>query len=129
MDRRADTLLTAAQMIVGINGVALSIPGALASVAVINSTPQSINTLASAVQFNIDARAKDDETLARLEAALEKKCHEISQEAGVEIRVWDRFWNAKRTVFDERMVGFVRETATENGFGNRDIQSGAGHDS
>ncbi|EKM51079.1 uncharacterized protein PHACADRAFT_151612 [Phanerochaete carnosa HHB-10118-sp] len=129
MDRRADTLLTAAQMIVAINGIALSIPGSLASVAVINSTPQSINTLASVVQFNIDARAKDDETLARLEAALEKKCHEISKEAGVEIRTWDRFWNAKRTVFNERMVGFVRETATENGFGNRDIQSGAGHDS
>ena len=129
MDRRADTLLAAAHMIVGINGVALSIPGALASVAVISSTPQSINTLASSVQFNIDARARDDETLAKLEVELEKKCREISKETGVEIKVWDRFWNAKRTVFDERMVGFVKEAADENGFGNRDIQSGAGHDS
>ena len=49
MDKRADTLLAAAQMIVGVNAVALSIPGALASVAVINSTPQAINTLASSV--------------------------------------------------------------------------------
>ena len=65
----------------------------------------------------------------QIEAALEKKCREISGQSGVEIKVWDRFWNAKRTVFDERMVGFVRESANEGGFGNRDIQSGAGHDS
>ncbi|KAL5508550.1 hypothetical protein ACEPAH_6169 [Sanghuangporus vaninii] len=129
MDKRADTLLTAAKMIVAINSIALRTPGGFASVAVINSSPQSINTLASSVQFNIDVRAKDDETLASLESELEKACWEIADDASVEMRVWERFWNARRTVFDERCVGFVREAVQEAGLGWREIQSGAGHDS
>ena len=129
MDKRADTLLTAAKMIVKINEAALSLPGALASVAVINSSPQSVNTLASTVQFNIDARASSDALLAGLEVKLKEVCTAIAREADVKIEVWDRFWNAPQTIFNETMVQFVRESAEENGFAYRELQSGAGHDS
>lgn len=129
MDARADTLLAAAKMIVAINEAALSVPGSLASVAVINSTPQSINTLASRVQFNIDARARDDGVLAQLESRLKEVCEEVSAKTGVKIETWDRFWNSPRITFDERMVETVRASAKENGFKYLDLQSGAGHDS
>ena len=74
LDKRADTLLAAAHMITRTNAVAHSLPGTLASVAVINSSPQSINTLAGSVQFTIDARAGDDEKLEGLVKALQEAC-------------------------------------------------------
>ena len=129
MDARADTLLAAARMIVAINSAALSIPGALASVAVITSAPQSINTLASRVTFTIDARARDDATLATLEIALQKECAAVSQSSGVKIEKWDRFWNAPQTIFDETAVGAVRASVEDAGYAYSELQSGAGHDS
>ena len=68
MHLRADTLLVASKLIVAINKVTFlpQFKGkGLASVAVINSSPQSINTLAGQVQFNIDIRALDDESRSR----------------------------------------------------------------
>ena len=129
MDRRHDTLLTAAKMIVAINQAALDTPGGLASVAVINSTPQSINTLASHVQFNIDIRAIDDPLLAKLEEKVKAACEGIAAEMGVKIEVYDKFWTSPRTKFDEVCVDMVRQSATESGYSFREIQSGAGHDS
>lgn len=129
MDARADTLLAAARMIVAVNACALAIPNALASVAVITSTPQSINTLASRVQFSIDARARDDETLARLEASLHEECATVAESAGVVIEKWDRFWNSPQTIFGETAVGAVRASVEDAGFAYSELQSGAGHDS
>ncbi|KAI5122147.1 hypothetical protein M0805_000794 [Coniferiporia weirii] len=129
MNARADTLLTAAQMIVAINAIAVETPGGLASVAVINSTPQAINTLAAHVQFNIDVRARDDALLAVLGEEITVRCAEIATAAQVKIEVWDRFWTSPRTMFDATMVDMVRQSATGGGFGFEEIQSGAGHDS
>ena len=129
LDKRADTLLCAAHMITRINSVARSLPGTLASVAVIHSTPQSVNTLAGHVRFTIDARARNDEKLEGLVKALKELCTDEAGKAGVQIETWDRFWTARETKFDEKVVGFIRAAAEENGFGWKKIQSGAGHDS
>jgi len=129
MNLRADTLLCASQMIIKINEVALSIPGSLASVAVINSSPQSINTLSGHVQFNIDARAATDELLHELDAKLHEVCEEIANKAGVRLIKWDKFWSSPRTKFDDIAVNMVRQSAKESGFGFKELQSGAGHDS
>lgn len=129
LDKRADTLLAAANMIVRVNAIARSLPGTLASVAVINSSPQAINTLAGSVHFTIDARARDDHKLEALVTALEEACNEEGAKAGVKLEKWDRFWTAPETVFDEKIVSFVKAAADEYGYAWREIQSGAGHDS
>lgn len=129
LDARADTLLAAAHMIVRANAVARAHPGTLASVAVINSSPQAINTLAGTVHFTIDARARDDAKLETLVKALEEACRDEAAKAGVRLETWDRFWTAQETSFDEKIIGYVKEATEENGYGYRQIQSGAGHDS
>ncbi|KZT36324.1 putative N-carbamoyl-L-amino acid hydrolase [Sistotremastrum suecicum HHB10207 ss-3] len=129
MNSRADTLLCAAKMIVKVNEVAHTVPGALASVAVINSTPQAINTLAGRVQFNIDARAPSDERLAFLDEELERELRHVASQEGVKVEKWDKFWNSPRTVFDRTAVDAVRKSAKDSGFEYVEIQSGAGHDS
>ncbi|KDQ51720.1 hypothetical protein JAAARDRAFT_40963 [Jaapia argillacea MUCL 33604] len=144
MNMRADTLLCAAKMIQSINQQSLALPGARASVAVINSSPQSINTLSGRVQFNIGARASSDALLATLDVNLEKACKEVvedsvrldesimgkSGEGGVKMEVWEKIWECPKTVFDERAVSMVRESAREVEGGRfKDMVSGAGHDS
>ena len=97
MDMRRDTLLCASKMVVKINEIALGMPGTLASVAVINSTPQSINTLAGRVQFNVDLRAEDDDLLAQVEKRIEQACLAIAQADGVKLETWDKFWSSPKT--------------------------------
>ena len=127
LDKRADTLLCAAHMITRINSVAHSLPGTLASVAVIHSSPQAVNTLAGSARFTIDARARNDEKLEGLVKALKEACTYEAGKAGVQMEAWDRFWTAPETKFNEKVVSFVREAAEKNGYGWKEIQSGAGH--
>ena len=129
MNMRADTLLCAAQMIVKINEVALDTPGGLASVAVINSSPQSVNTLSGYVRFTIDVRAKDDALLASLDEKIKSTCEVIAEKTGVAIQTWDKFWSSPKTTFDINAVDMVRQSARDNNFGFVELQSGAGHDS
>ncbi|KZT26032.1 metallopeptidase [Neolentinus lepideus HHB14362 ss-1] len=130
MHMRADTLLCAAKMIQAINAQALSLPGSLASVAVINSTPQSINTLAGRVQFNIDARASSNELLVQLEERLEAACRDIASKDGVQIELWDRIWQCPKTAFDDTAVEMVRQSVRKVEGGKfKEMISGAGHDS
>ena len=131
MTMRGDTLLSAARMITAINTAALSTPNSVASVAVLNSTPQSINTLSGRVQFNIDVRAYDDDVLEEIEKKIKIACEEVAKLEGgaVRIETWDRFWTSKRVVFNEDAVAAVRKAAEGSGFGFREMQSGAGHDS
>lgn len=129
IDVRCDALLAAAQMIVAINNATIETPGGLATVAVINSSPQAINTIAGRVQFNIDARARSDDILAKLEKRIADVCKEIEAKSGVKIATWDRFWSSPMMKFDEKAVEMVRESAKESGFKFQELQSGAGHDS
>ena len=137
LNARADTLLAASRLIITVNETAHKVQrirpssNAVASVAVIYSSPQSVNTLAGSVQFTIDARAHDNESLELLCTELEKACHENEEvkKSGVKIEKWDRFWTAGETIFDPRCVQFVRESAADAGLGFREMQSGAGHDS
>jgi len=129
MKMRADTLLCFAKMTVRINEIALETPGALATVAVVNSTPQSVNTIAGLVQFSIDARAKDDTTLAVLDEKIRVACQQIAEHAGVAIKTWDRYLNCPETKFDPNAVGMVKQAVKGAGYASCELQSGAGHDS
>jgi metal-dependent amidase/aminoacylase/carboxypeptidase family protein len=122
-------LLCAAKMITKINECALSTPGSLASVAVINSGPHSINTLAGKVQFNIDARAKSDEILAELEEKIERECKKLAEQEGVQMAKWERIWKCPRVYFDEDVIECFRKSTAEVSGQVREMQSGAGHDS
>lgn len=128
---RGDTLLSAARMIVAINAATLATPGSVASVAVINSSPQAINTLAGRVQFNIDVRAKDNAVLKVIEDKIRLACEEVSklENGAVKIETFERFWTSEKIVFDEGAVAAVREAARSSGYNFRELQSGAGHDS
>ncbi|KAI1335044.1 putative N-carbamoyl-L-amino acid hydrolase [Xylariaceae sp. FL0016] len=131
MDRRSDALLGAAKMIVATNQAVtegeLAARGARATIAVINSGPQSINTIAGKVRLGLDVRAPMDEDVAAVEALCRQRFQEISEEAGLSVDV-DRFWTSPALHFDPTMVNCVRESARSIGC-EMELVSGAGHDS
>src|SRR5271170_3216565 len=113
MRSRKDTLLAAAKLILAANEIAMkSTSGSLASIAVINSRPQSINTLSGEVDMNLDLRHQSDEGVQELENEYKKEFEKISKETGVEM-VFENIWISPAVNFDPVAVGFVKEAAKE----------------
>ncbi|KAI0015905.1 putative N-carbamoyl-L-amino acid hydrolase [Xylariomycetidae sp. FL0641] len=130
MGRRSDALLGAANMIVETNRFVtegrLAEREARATIAVINSGPQSINTIAGKVRMGLDIRAPTDEDVATVEELCREKFEEISKDAGLTVSM-DCFWASPALKFDSTMVDCVRESAKSVGC-EMELVSGAGHD-
>jgi hydantoinase/carbamoylase family amidase len=131
MDRRSDALLGAAKMIVLANQIAttgdLATRGARATIAVINSSPQSINTIAGDVQMNLDVRSPYDEDVEEIERLCREGFGKIAAEDGLNL-VFETIWTSPAVNFDEVMKGCVRAAAKEIDC-SMELTSGAGHDS
>jgi hydantoinase/carbamoylase family amidase len=131
MDRRSDALLGCAKMIVEANRIAttgeLAKRGARATIAVINSSPQSINTVAGDVQMNLDVRSPFDEDVVEIERQCRENFEKISKEHGLTL-AFDTIWTSPAVNFNETMKQCVRSSALELGC-NMELTSGAGHDS
>ncbi|KAK7413254.1 hypothetical protein QQX98_007842 [Neonectria punicea] len=131
MDRRSDALLGAAKMIVEANRFVtsgeLATRGARATIAVINSGPQSINTIAGKVHLGLDIRAPVDADVENVEELCRVRFEEICKDHGLTM-VWDCFWTSPALHFDPTMVQCVRESASGIGC-QMELTSGAGHDS
>lgn len=131
MDRRSDALLGAAKMIVATNCFVtegeLAARGARATIAVINSGPQSINTIAGKVRMGLDIRAPADADVETVEDLCKARFVEICKEHGLTME-FDRFWSSPALHFDPTMVQCVRDSARSIGC-EMELVSGAGHDS
>lgn len=131
MDRRSDALLGAAKMIVATNSFVtqggLAERGARATISVIDSAPQSINTIAGKVHMGLDIRAPADADVAMVEDLCREKFAEICKEHGLTVKL-DCFWVSPALSFDPTMVQCVRDSARGLGCA-MELTSGAGHDS
>lgn len=131
MDRRSDTLLGAAKMIVATNEFvttgALAVRQARATVAVVNSLPQSINTIAGRVRLSLDVRAPQDADVEAVEQLCRARFAAIGAEFGLDVS-FDCFWVSPALHFDPVMVQCVRASAAAMGC-HMELVSGAGNDS
>ncbi len=128
MNRRHDALLAASKLVVEINKIALeNAPHAVTTVGMLDSSPNSRNTIPGHVFLTVDLRHPEDETLTAMAEALRARCREICESDGIEPKI-EEIWYSPPIVFNEDCVGAVRKAASEAGYGNMDIISGAGHD-
>ncbi|KIW00316.1 uncharacterized protein PV09_08203 [Verruconis gallopava] len=131
MDRRSDALLGAAKIIVETNKCVtegeIAARGGRATIAVINSSPQSINTIAGSVHLALDIRAPADSDVELIEQNCQNRFEGICIEHGLTMSM-DNFWVSPAVKFDATMVDCVRQSANENGC-KLELTSGAGHDS
>lgn len=127
MRSRKDTLLTAARIIVKANEIAMkSTTDGLASIAVINSRPQSINTLSGEVDLNLDLRHPSDEGVQSLENECRAAFQQICDESGVNMD-FETIWVSPAVNFDPIAVEFVKQAVKDSGY-EAALISGAGHD-
>jgi hydantoinase/carbamoylase family amidase len=112
MDVRDDALVAASSRILAIREAAAAIPGAVATVGVLELEPGGVNVIPSRVRITLDLRAPDAE---RLDALLDA----IGYDAGPRTEPV-RFAGSAREA--------LREAVAARGLPEVDLPSGAGHD-
>jgi hydantoinase/carbamoylase family amidase len=132
MDIRKDALLGASKMIAAANravtdpGLASGKLGARATVAWIQSSPQSLNTIAGKVKFGLDLRAISDADMEIVVNQCKEDVDAIAKECGLEYKM-EHAWTSKAINFNETMVGCIRESARGEGC-DMELVSHIGHD-
>ena len=129
MSGRRDALVATSAMIGAIQGLALThSPDAVSTVGRLEVVPNSRNTIPGEVRFTIDLRHADPQVLAMLDNECRELCSGIASRANVELAL-EEIWYQPPVAFDEDCIEAVRESAESLGYSNRDMFSGAGHDS
>ena len=126
MEGRRDALLGASLLIAEARRIGAR-PDGRATVGVIESKPQSRNTIPGRVFMTLDFRHPDDAQLADMDAAMRAAAARIAAEHRLEVGI-EQIWYFPPTPFDAKCVAAVRTAAERAGMAHMDIVSGAGHD-
>ena len=128
IDMRKDALLAAAKMVVQIRRIADQYPNyARATVGQLNVAPNSRNVIPGRVDFTIDLRNANDDTLNAMAADIQACAERIAQSDGVGIEL-------KQVVyfppchFDVEQVNAIERFAKRRRYATQRLASGAGHD-
>jgi beta-ureidopropionase / N-carbamoyl-L-amino-acid hydrolase len=99
----------------------------VATVGMLDVTPNLVNVVPSKVVFSLDLRNTDEERLKDAEARVFAACRASATDEGCEIsmRTLARF---EPVEFDEGMIELVEATAQRLGHSTKRMPSGAGHD-
>ena len=128
MQSRHDAMAVAARIIHEVRLIA-GYRGApqVATVGMLEVTPNLVNVVPSKVVFSIDLRNTDEERLKDAEAQVFAACRAFASDEGcdVELRTLARF---EPVEFDGAMIDLVEATALRLGHSTKRMPSGAGHD-
>jgi N-carbamoyl-L-amino-acid hydrolase len=129
MPRRKDALVGVSRMVSAVNRIGLAHPPyACATVGMLQVSPNSRNVIPGKVFFTIDFRHPDPDVLASMGDEMRAEAAKIAHELKLELD-FKEIWYSPPVKFAGECVGAVKKAAEELGFSNREIISGAGHDS
>jgi beta-ureidopropionase / N-carbamoyl-L-amino-acid hydrolase len=125
---RHDALVAAAEVVVGVRGIARQLGGDLVTtVGNLTVMPNIVNAIPGRVTLSIDMRDPRDATLDRALPLLDRVVAEACAREGVTFEL-QHYWRVPCTPFDREVVNAVERAARATGAGHRRILSGAGHD-
>lgn len=128
MRNRHDALRAATHMIQAIYDAADAYkPDAVGTVGLVEVKPNSRNVIPGEVFFSVDLRHPDDAVVIEMEHAVRAAVAREAERFGVTAEL-TAVWNSPAVKFDPELIASVRRAAEAEGFGHRDITSGAGHD-
>jgi len=128
MERRRDALVGAARIIDTVNRMGVArIPLARATCGVIESHPQSRNTIPGRVFLTVEFRHPDEAELKKMDEEFRAEAARFAGELKLELDI-QQIWHFPATPFSGDCIAAVREAAAARGYSHRDIISGAGHD-
>lgn len=127
MPKRRDALYAAAEALCYLHNEIdkLNIPELVYTTGEIICHPCVHTCVPDYVDFSIDVRHKDAEALEKV-LKIVKSCSE-KEWAGCKCEV-EKAWNRDTVYWDEKLVDYVEQSATECGIPHMPIHSGAGHD-
>jgi N-carbamoyl-L-amino-acid hydrolase len=126
MEGRRDALVGAAELIVACRGIG-NRPDGRSTVGVVESQPQSRNTIPGRVFMTVDFRHPDDGELAKMDAEMRAAAADIARRHRLEVTI-EQIWYFPPSPFAAELVDTVRRSAAQAGYAHMDIVSGAGHD-
>jgi N-carbamoyl-L-amino-acid hydrolase len=126
MEGRRDALVGAAELIVEARRIG-SRPDGRSTVGVVESRPQSRNTIPGQVFMTVDFRHPDDDELTTMDAEMREAAAEIAKRHRLEVKI-EQIWYFPPSPFAEDLVDGVRRAARQAGYTHMNIVSGAGHD-
>ena len=129
MSLRKDALAAAAEMALALEALAKSHPDGVGTVGVFRPEPGATNVVPGAASFSVDFRAPLDETVARMDEAMEQRFREIAARRGVELTI-ERYAQLDATPMAENLREALRRGVARTGANveARMLPSGAGHD-
>jgi allantoate deiminase/N-carbamoyl-L-amino-acid hydrolase len=130
MGMRKDALVGASKIVVGVQALATSEPGAptVGTVGSMRVFPDSRNIIPEHVQFTIDLRDIDLPRRDKLEGQLRTLIDEVAQEHGLRVEIREDT-NSEPRYCASRIVDTIREAAGEMGLAPPELMSGPFHDS
>ena len=128
MPLRKDALVAAARIVDAVHRIAHDhAPHAVGTVGVLTIAEASRNVIPGRVDFTVDFRHPDDDTLSAMDQALQTAAQAIAAELDVDAEI-ESIWHFPPVKFDKDCVSAVRKAAEDGGYSWREIVSGAGHD-
>jgi len=126
MAMRQDAGVAAARVIVFLDQLARSTPGAVATVGTIAFRPNAINVIPSQAIFTVDLRNPDEQRLSSQEAALDSFLSDLRDE-GFSVSS-ERLARFQPVTFAPEILAAIEASAAERQLACRRMTSGAGHD-
>lgn len=130
MNRRQDALVSAAQLAVAVNDVAIRMPGRhVATVGRIQAEPGAPNVIPGRVVMSLEIRDLDSAQIQRVFEAVQAEARAIESARKTSVHFQEIDLALEPAPTDARMRRIITESAVALGLSHRSMPSGAGHDS
>jgi allantoate deiminase len=130
---RKDAFLAAAEFAIACRDISTRHSGTtprsrvVATCGVVKVEPNFVTAVPGATEISIDMRALDASVLASMYAEAQVAAEKAANAHHVEV-VWTRIWDIPPRLFDETLLGFIRESVHEITGRTPEIPSGPLHD-
>ncbi len=127
MSLRRDALAAAAECVLAVERIAVSMPDVVGTVGRIDARPGAMNVIPGKVSFSIDVRAPTDAKRHAAAGAMRAELDAIALRRGVALSV-SPLWEAKTAPCDDAMQRRIASAIAAEGVEVLHLPSGAGHD-
>ncbi len=129
MNMRRDALLASAQLIAAINRVVTSVPGRqVGTVGRISAEPGAVNVIPGRVVMSLELRDLDSDKIGILYGRIREEAEGIARRTGTKMDFHAVEERTLPALTDERIRGFIEDSAKDLGLAFLRMPSGAGHD-
>lgn len=130
MNRRQDALVSAAQLAIAVNDVAIRTPGRhVATVGRIQAEPGAPNVIPGKVVMSLEIRDLDSAQIQHIFEAIQAEARTIESARKTSVRFQEVDLALEPAPTDARMRRVITESAIALGLSYKSMPSGAGHDS